>query len=71
MAREPKINGGKNKITYFYCTIPPKSEVVLNEREHQNYKWMSIQDIKETSEEDFMFDNKKYILEKLLGTKNN
>ena len=62
------LEGGR-KIYYFLC-IPADGEVILNNDEHQNYKWMSIQDIKETSEEDFMFDNKKYILEKLLGIKN-
>jgi len=30
---------------------------------------MSIQEIKDTPAEDFMFDLKKYILEKLLGIK--
>ena len=58
------IEGGK-KIYYFLCT-PADGDVIINNSEHSNYKWMSIQDIKKTSDEEFMFDLKKYIL-KLLG----
>lgn len=61
------LSGGR-KIYYFLC-IPADGEVVINQSEHQNYKWMSIQEIKDTPAEDFMFDLKKYILEKLLGIK--
>lgn len=56
---------GGRKIYYFLC-IPAEGEVILNNREHSQYKWMSIKDIKEIPNEEFMFDLKKYIL-KLLG----
>lgn len=68
---------GGRKIYYFLCTPSlgygnqTNGEVILNNNEHQNYKWMSIQEIKDTPAEDFMFDLKQYILEKLLGIKNN
>lgn len=58
------LDGGR-KIYYFLCT-PAEGEVVLNNEEHSQYKWMSIEDIKNTPDEEFMFDLKKYIL-KILG----
>lgn len=58
------LEGGR-KIYYFLCT-PADGEVVINQSEHQNYKWMSVQDIKSMSDEEFMFDLRKYLL-KLLG----
>jgi len=64
------IQGNERKIYYFLCT-PAEGEVIINNDEHFQYKWMSIQEIKDTSAEDFMFDLKKYILEKLLGIKDN
>lgn len=64
-----EVQGDKTmKIYYFLCT-PADGEVIINEDEHFQYKWMSIQEIKDTPAEDFMFDLKKYILEKLLGIK--
>lgn len=64
------VQGNKGmKIYYFLCT-PAEGEVIINNDEHFQYKWMSIQEIKDTPAEDFMFDLKKYILEKLLGIKN-
>lgn len=62
-----KINGGKNKIFYFYCTIPKDSEVVINEQEHSNYKWMSLQDILAMKDEEFIFDLRKYLLHDLFN----
>ena len=59
---------GGRKIYYFLCT-PANGEVIINEDEHFQYQWMSVQEIKDTSSEDFIFDLKKYILEKLLGIK--
>lgn len=65
------VQGNKEmKIYYFLCT-PAEGEVIINNDEHFQYKWMSIQEIIDTPAEDFMFDLKKYILEKLLGIKNN
>jgi 8-oxo-dGTP pyrophosphatase MutT (NUDIX family) len=61
---------GGRKIYYFLCIPTFEGEVILNNDEHFQYKWMSIQEIKDTPAEDFMFDLKKYILEKLLGIKN-
>lgn len=61
---------GGRKIYYFLCTPTIEGEVIINNDEHSNYKWMSIQEIKDISSEDFMFDLKQYILEKLLGIKN-
>lgn len=65
------VQGGNNKmkIYYFLCT-PAEGEVITNNDEHFQYKWMSIQEIQDTPAEDFMFDLKEYILEKLLGIKN-
>lgn len=57
---------GSRKIYYFLCT-PSEGEVIINNEEHSQYKWMSIQEIKDTPAEEFIFDLKKYILEKLLG----
>lgn len=62
-----KINDGKNKIYYFMVTIPDNSEVVLNQEEHSNYKWVSVEDIEQMDAEDFMFDLKDYLLHSLLG----
>lgn len=63
------INNGKNKIYYFFCTLPFDYEIVLNEREHSNYVWMSLSDIKNEPEENFILDTKKYLIEKLLASK--
>ena len=60
------INNNKNKIYYFYCTLPTEYEIVLNEREHSNYVWMSLSDIKEEADENFILDTKKYLLENIL-----
>lgn len=57
-----KINNGKNKIYYFVCTIPRNSEVILNEKEHSNYKWMSLEDLQKADDKDFIFDLRQYIL---------
>lgn len=57
------INEGKNKIYYFFCTLPLDYEIVLNEKEHTQYKWMSLSDIKNTPDEEFMFDLKQYLLQ--------
>lgn len=59
------IKGGK-KIYYFLCIPSKDDEVIINNEEHSQYKWMSIEDIKNISNEDFMFDLKEFIL-KLLG----
>ena len=64
-----KINNGSNKILYFYCTIPKDSEVVLNEREHSNYKWMSLSEIEKEPDENFILDLKKYLLDNVLQVK--
>lgn len=56
------------KIYYYMCT-PAEGEVIINNDEHFQYKWMSIKEIQDTSDSEFMFDLKKYILEKLLGIK--
>lgn len=53
------------KIYYFVCTLPNYYEIVLNEREHTQYKWMSLEDIKNMSDEEFMFDFRKYLLTKI------
>ena len=59
-------NIGENRKIYYFLCIPVEGEVVINQAEHQNYKWMSLQDIKNASDEEFMFDLRKYLL-KLLG----
>lgn len=66
---EKRINSGKNKIIYFYCTLPKNYEVTINEREHQNYKWMSLKDIENTPKEDFIFDLKEILLKDILKIK--
>lgn len=63
------INNGKNKIYYFFCTLPFDYEIVLNEREHSNYVWMSLADIKNEPEENFILDTKKYLLDYILEPK--
>lgn len=63
------INEGKNKIYYFFCTLPLDYEIVLNEKEHTQYKWMSLSDIKSTPDEEFMFDLKQYLLDYILEPK--
>ncbi|QIG64878.1 hypothetical protein SJC03_204 [Bacteroides phage SJC03] len=63
------INNGKNKIYYFFCTLPFDYEIVLNEREHSNYIWMSLADIKNEPEENFILDTKKYLLDHILEPK--
>lgn len=63
------INNGKNKIYYFFCTLPFDYEIVLNEREHSNYVWMSLADIKNKPEENFILDTKKYLLDYILEPK--
>lgn len=60
------LSGGR-KIYYFLC-IPADGEVVINQQEHQNYKWMNIQEIEKMDAKDFMFDLKDYLL-KMLGKK--
>lgn len=57
------------KIYYYMCT-PAEGEVIINNDEHFQYKWMSIKEIQDISDSEFIFDLKKYILEKLLGIKN-
>lgn len=61
----------KNKIYYFYCYLPPIYEVVLNEREHIQYKWMSLEDIKKMNSDEFIFDLKNILLNNILKIKNN
>lgn len=61
------INNNKNKIYYFMVTIPENSEIVLDQKEHSNYKWFTIQEIEQMKDEDFMFDLKSYLLHSLLG----
>lgn len=61
------LSGGR-KIYYYLCT-PVEGEVIINNDEHIQYQWMSIKDIQEIPDEEFMFDLKQYILEKLLGIK--
>lgn len=63
-----KSLGNERKIYYFLC-VPSDGEVILDNNEHSQYKWMSIEDIKNASDEDFMFDLKNYILKNLLGIK--
>ena len=63
------INGGKNKIYYFYCTLPNEYNIVLNEREHSNYKWMSLEDIIKTPKDSFMFDLKTILLKEIFNLK--
>lgn len=59
------INNNKNKIYYFFCTLPNEYNIVLNEREHVNYEWMSIEDIINTPKEKFIFDLKEILLKKI------
>lgn len=61
------INNNKNKIYYFMVTIPENSEIILDQKEHSNYKWFTIQEIEQMKDEDFMFDLKSYLLHSLLG----
>ena len=63
------INGGKNKIYYFYCTLPNEYNIVLNEREHSNYKWMSLEDIIKTPKDSFAFDLRTILLKEIFNLK--
>lgn len=71
LAAIKNINDGKNKIYYFICLASSgngsqaNGEVILNEREHSNYKWMTLAEIKEMSAEMFIFDLKEYLLKLL------
>lgn len=58
------INSSKNKIYYFYCSLPLDSEeVILNESEHTQYKWVTLSELKELPKENFILDLKEIILD--------
>ena len=63
------INGSKNKIYYFFCTLPKEYQIVLNEREHSNYKWMNLEEILKTPKEQFIFDLKDIIIKDIFNLK--
>ena len=58
----------KVKIKYiiFFVHCALDYEIVLNEKEHTQYKWMSLLYIKNTPYEEFMFDLKQYLLDYIL-----
>lgn len=56
-----KIKNNK-KIYYFFCTIPLNSEVILNEKEHSNYKFFTLTELREMPAEDYIYDLKEYLL---------
>jgi 8-oxo-dGTP pyrophosphatase MutT (NUDIX family) len=70
LAHVKNINGNKNKIYYFICTLPREYQIVLNEREHSNYKWMSLKEIINTPKEQFMFDLKDILLKEIFKVSN-
>ena len=70
LAHVKNINGNKNKIYYFICTLPREYQIVLNEREHSNYKWMSLKEIINTPKEQFMFDLKDILLKEIFKISN-
>lgn len=63
------------KIYYFLCVASSGygnqvvGEVTINNDEHSNYQWMSLQEIKDTPSDKFIFDLKDYILNTLLKVK--
>lgn len=69
LAHIKSINGGKNKIYYFICTLPEEYQIVLNEREHSNYKWMGLKEIEFEPKENFMFDLKNTLLKEIFKLK--
>lgn len=59
-----KLSDGK-KIYYYYCTIPKNAEVTLDNKEHSNYKFFSLTELKELPAEKYIFDLKEYLLNML------
>ena len=61
---DTKTIKNNKKIYYFYCSIITEdSEVILNEREHSQYKWVSLTELKEIPKEEFIFDLKNTLLD--------
>lgn len=51
------------KIYYFHCSIPNIYEVVLNYREHIQYRWVTLSELRDIPSDKFILDLKETLLE--------